>query len=684
VAYFQRDAQQIAAVARTMPSFSFLREPVASWPRRPDVLQSMFSYLSADCDPTGVPVPAVFWTPTAAFTGNSTCVTTPGSRWARLLPSITGFDVLGSRRVDIEPLVSFVVGAFGVGLDGVLTANQANSYRALDTSLGRRYPAATLDMRRDEVVLFGGEALDGGVLGDTWRLPHRGQMTLASVSGSSPSARRHAAMAYHPGLGKTVLHGGNDGTRTLSDTWLWDGAQWEKLAQTQPLPREQHEMVYGAGTLWISGGLNDGGPSAPMARLIENEWSTQPIQRFEIPAHCSYTGPARAYVTPAGLSSVCPAPDGGFLLQPTGGAPTLRMPNLPFAGPGPNFFFNFRLESTRRFGFVAAMSDMLESFPPADLKILSQGNWVVGRNTMGRPFVGACFVWRGEFACNDGTTVMLSNDAVVSLPSTTRRVTGAHVWPQSDTAWVVDRTTDDNRTARFEIRSDGTLRVLPGTFPTLSAVAYAGAPAGELFVLLRRIDNRDTIDVETFDGVNWVTRNVAPRAQLFALPQALEPQPGRFFTFNGGQLFGDSNALAPVAPLRLELLARGIRPTLQTSLPALPTRCDRLTLVEVEAIGQGSAGGTPGFGIHQWDGFGFHPTPAITSSPSMTRAKSTHPNPAASFRFGTTINPVFDPNQFKSQPVQVRFSTQGASRGALDGELRIDAFQTRYSCRLNP
>ena len=51
-------------------------------------------------------------------------------------------------------------------------------------------------------------------------------------------------MAYDEARGVAVLFGGFDGTWDLSDTWLWDGAQWKVTNVGGPIERYGHTMVY--------------------------------------------------------------------------------------------------------------------------------------------------------------------------------------------------------------------------------------------------------------------------------------------------------------------------------------------------------------------------------------------------------------------------------------------------------
>lgn len=72
----------------------------------------------------------------------------------------------------------------------------------------------------------------------------------ATPSGSAPSAREFAAMAFDAAIGKMVLFGGVDGYtgKVQGDTWTWDGKTWKQLRRqdSDPLPRASATMVYDA------------------------------------------------------------------------------------------------------------------------------------------------------------------------------------------------------------------------------------------------------------------------------------------------------------------------------------------------------------------------------------------------------------------------------------------------------
>lgn len=60
--------------------------------------------------------------------------------------------------------------------------------------------------------------------------------SLALLLPVAPPARAHHCLAYDPGLGKVVLHGGStpsgNGYQFFNDLWSWDGNSWELVART--------------------------------------------------------------------------------------------------------------------------------------------------------------------------------------------------------------------------------------------------------------------------------------------------------------------------------------------------------------------------------------------------------------------------------------------------------------------
>ena len=108
-----------------------------------------------------------------------------------------------------------------------------------------------------QLVLFGGN--DGsGTVADTWIWNGSDWTELSPAT--SPPARSDASMAYDPGTGQLVLFGGNDGSGTVADTWIRNGSDWTELSPaTSPPARSDASMAYdpGTGQLVLFGG-NDG------------------------------------------------------------------------------------------------------------------------------------------------------------------------------------------------------------------------------------------------------------------------------------------------------------------------------------------------------------------------------------------------------------------------------------------
>ncbi len=99
-------------------------------------------------------------------------------------------------------------------------------------------------------VLFGGIRPDDQPLGDTWLFDGRSWKELA---GPGPPARRYAAFTYDPDLKGCVLHGGSEddhGRRTFGDTWLFQDGTWKPLGNRFDTdPRDDHGLAYHRGAM---------------------------------------------------------------------------------------------------------------------------------------------------------------------------------------------------------------------------------------------------------------------------------------------------------------------------------------------------------------------------------------------------------------------------------------------------
>jgi hypothetical protein len=106
------------------------------------------------------------------------------------------------------------------------------------------------DEARQQVVLFGGLGGPSGSLAplsDTWIWDGANWSQMAL--GVSPPARFYGVMAYDAARQQTVLFGGNPDffAAPLADTWVWDGSEWtKKTPATSPPARFSSVMAYDA------------------------------------------------------------------------------------------------------------------------------------------------------------------------------------------------------------------------------------------------------------------------------------------------------------------------------------------------------------------------------------------------------------------------------------------------------
>ena len=116
---------------------------------------------------------------------------------------------------------------------------------ALASPSPRGRHAMVYDLRRERVVLFGGTSTVFGAssLADTWEFD--GVNWLQRQAAVSPSSRFDHAMAYDVLAGKAVLFGGrSDPFQARGDTWEWDGVTWAMVSEDGPSPRYRHTMAY--------------------------------------------------------------------------------------------------------------------------------------------------------------------------------------------------------------------------------------------------------------------------------------------------------------------------------------------------------------------------------------------------------------------------------------------------------
>lgn len=108
---------------------------------------------------------------------------------------------------------------------------------------GRDRPAMCYMPSLATTVLFGG--FDGSTLTDqTWVYDgNTATWTQVAITGPKPSARNAAVMVYDSARDLCVLHGGQDTTTVLSDTWTFDGTRWVQTNSTTQTIRD-HAMAF--------------------------------------------------------------------------------------------------------------------------------------------------------------------------------------------------------------------------------------------------------------------------------------------------------------------------------------------------------------------------------------------------------------------------------------------------------
>jgi hypothetical protein len=110
---------------------------------------------------------------------------------------------------------------------------------------GREGHAMAPDVARRAIVLFGGFGFSNdpsGLFADTWVWD--GANWEEKFPATSPSLRAGHSLAYDAAHQDVVLFGGGAGLANLSDTWVWDGSNWEqKFPQNSPLARVEGAMA---------------------------------------------------------------------------------------------------------------------------------------------------------------------------------------------------------------------------------------------------------------------------------------------------------------------------------------------------------------------------------------------------------------------------------------------------------
>lgn len=136
------------------------------------------------------------------------------------------------------------------------SANETWAYDYLSNSWTNLNPASSPDPRgnaaqsmvyddkRDKIILFGGNALDGVTfLGDTWEYDYASNAWTELDLNNSPGERRNAGMVYDDDKNIPILVGGF----ANADSWVLrdDLESWQKvISKNTPDARVEHDMTY--------------------------------------------------------------------------------------------------------------------------------------------------------------------------------------------------------------------------------------------------------------------------------------------------------------------------------------------------------------------------------------------------------------------------------------------------------
>lgn len=181
----------------------------------------------------------------------------PG-RGARLAPltSASAQSAIGARSchaMAYVPTLGGVVafgGARACGVDVLTDATVWLWNGTLWKAVGAPFPGqredvlVAFDSRRQALVLYGGRRA-GTVHRDTWEYAARGWQRRAAPTDSGPGPLEHAAMAFDPRRGRSVVFGGGarDG-RMFDATFEWDGTGWRRVAAAGPPARVGHSLAW--------------------------------------------------------------------------------------------------------------------------------------------------------------------------------------------------------------------------------------------------------------------------------------------------------------------------------------------------------------------------------------------------------------------------------------------------------
>jgi Galactose oxidase, central domain len=353
--------------------------------------------------------------------------------FGRIIPS--NLDASGATATEYGPFESIPVGSFGMAREYSNATGRV--VETLDASVARRFHAAAYDFARAEVVVFGGEDKNGKLLNDTVVYTRTGKVVKLPPTPNGPSPRKKAAFAYNPLLGRLVLHGGSDGTKSLNDTWSFDGKAWAREKETAPpVARDGHSIGYfSQHGLVMSGGETDG-VSATTFLVWDSGWkSAFSFQKtLTYPEDCLQDETFKVIPSAMGNAFIC-RKDKGTQFTYVNPAWERRLIETP-----PYFFERGPLvDFSDRFSFLPALGLINYNGEGTNGPVYQ----LVGTEWVKTSFLGSCSVEAGQMACATNDTVRFSSGETLRFPDNTppadlARVTGKVGRASSDFRWRRD------------------------------------------------------------------------------------------------------------------------------------------------------------------------------------------------------------------------------------------------------
>jgi hypothetical protein len=143
-----------------------------------------------------------------------------------------------------------LTGAVGASAQAPTLEPEWNQLSPATVPSARSDSGFAYDARHGQAVMFGGLA-DSNPLSDTW-VWNGANWTNATPANpaNNPSARGGLTMVYDAAQGAVVMFGGITSGSYLSDTWSWNGTTWTQVIglATSPPARFNAAMAYDAAT----------------------------------------------------------------------------------------------------------------------------------------------------------------------------------------------------------------------------------------------------------------------------------------------------------------------------------------------------------------------------------------------------------------------------------------------------